>query len=173
MNAIAENIESSKYAQLLKQECMDSIPLRRGNEILLLIYFLTIFTIIVVYLWIKGLVYDFWFYILVGLLCLTFLVWYLVDRRYHPDWEQYFQEILNEMKGVNTDELAEFINTGQPFLGADLGTCEKFLKIAEKFLKNNVMELVIRGANVYLKGFEPPLEEEQKKNESDENHAEA
>jgi hypothetical protein len=172
MNRINENIEASKYAQQLKQECIDSIPHRRGKEILLLIYFLIIFTIIAVYLWVNTFIYDFWFYILLGLLCVKFLMGYLLDRRYHPDWKQYFLDILNEMKGVNTVKLADFINAGQPFLGANLGTCEKFLKIAEKFLEGQVTELVIRGANVYLKGFEPPPEEKKEKKEgSDEENA--
>jgi len=170
MNAINENIEDSKYAQQLKQECLDSIPQRRGKETLLLIYFLSIFTIIVIYLWVKGFIYDFWFYILVGLMCLTCLVGYLVDRRYRPDWRQSFLGILNEMKKINLVELADFINAGQPFLGANLGTCEKFLKIAESFLKNHVMELVIKGSNVYMKGFEPPPEEE-KESEGEEKNA--
>lgn len=173
MNAIKEEIESSINAQLLKQECMDSIPYRRGKEILLLIYFLIIFTIIAVYSWVNTLIYDNWFLLLLGLLCLTFFVGYLIDRKYRPDWKHYFLEILNEMKGVNTVKLADFINAGQPFLGADLGTCEKFLRIAEKFVRDHVTELVIRGPSVYLKGFEPPPEEEKKGKESDEIHAEA
>jgi hypothetical protein len=170
MNTINENIKSSKNAQQLKQECMDSIPHRRGKEIFLLIYFLIIFTIIVVYLWVNVLIYDFWFLILLGLIGLTFLAGYLIDRRFRPDWRQFFLEILKEMKGVNVSKLAEFINAGQPFLGAIWGTHEKFLKIAEKFSRDHVLDLVIQGDNVYLKGFEPPPEE-KKEEESEEKHA--
>ena len=170
MNTINENIESSRYAQQLKQECMDSIPQRRGKEILLLVYFLIIFTIIVVYLWVNVFIYDFWFYILLGLISLTCLAGYLVDRRFRLDWQQSFLDILKEMNAVNVSKLAEFIKAGQPFLGANWGTHEKFLKIAEKFSREHVLDLVIRGDNVYLKGFEPPPEEE-KEEESEEKHA--
>ncbi|HUX98152.1 MAG TPA: hypothetical protein VMV49_01240 [Candidatus Deferrimicrobium sp.] len=89
-----------------------------------------------------------------------------MDRKYRPDWAKYFQEIIEELKVIDTIELSDYINEGQPFLGANLGNCEKFLSIAEKFLEKNVMELVIRGPKVYLKGFEPPIEETKK--ESDE-----
>jgi hypothetical protein len=170
MNSINENIESSKYAQQLKQECMDSIPHRRGKEILLLVYFLIMFTIIAVYLWVNVLIYDFWFFILLGLISLTCLAGYLVDRRFRPDWQQSFLEILKEMNAVNVSKLAEFINAGQPFLGANWGTNEKFLKIAEKFSRNHVLDLVIQGDNVYIKGFEPPPEE-KKEEKSEEKHA--
>ena len=81
MTALTENIESSKHAQQLRQECMDSIPHRRGKEILLLAYFLIMFTIIVVYLWVNVLIYDFWFFILLGLISVTFLAGYLVEPR--------------------------------------------------------------------------------------------
>lgn len=170
MNTINENIESSKYAQQLRQECMESIPHRRGKEILLLVYFLIMFAIIVAYLWVKVLIWDYWFFILLGLISLTFLVGYLIDRRFRPDWRQSFLEILKEMNGVNVSKLADFINAGQPFLGANLGTHEKFLKIAEEFAKDRVLDLVIQGDNVYIKGFEPPPEE-KKEEESEEKHA--
>ncbi len=149
---------------------MDSIPHRRGKEILLLVYFLIMFAIIVVYLWVNVLIYDFWFLILLGLISVTFLAGYLIDRRFRPDWKQFFSEILKEMKGVNVSKLAEFINAGQPFLGANWGTHEKFLKIAEKFSREHVLDLVIQGDNVYLKGFEPPPEE-KKEEDSEEKHA--
>jgi hypothetical protein len=170
MNTNIENIESSKYAQQLKQECMESIPHRRGKEIFLLVYFLIMFVIIVAYLWVNALIYDYWFFVLLGLTSLTCLAGYLIDRRYRPDWRQSFLEILKEMNGVNVSKLAEFINAGQPFLGANWGTQEKFLKIAEQIARDHLLDLVIQGDNVYLKGFEPPPEE-KKEDESEEKHA--
>ncbi|NVM55533.1 MAG: hypothetical protein HWN66_17635 [Candidatus Helarchaeota archaeon] len=169
MTAITENIESSQYAKLLKEECVKSIPIRKTKEILLLISFLIIFTIIVVYLWIGGLVYDFWFYILIGIVGLIVLAGYLMDWRYRPDWENYLLKILKEMKGVDTVKLSDYINQGQPFFGANLGNCEKFLKIAGRFIRNEVIEIVIQGASIYLKGFEPPPEEKEEKDSDEEN----
>jgi len=166
MNSLSESIASSKYAKALRDECLETIPMRRYREILLLSWFLGVFAIIVIYLWVNGLVYDFWFYIMLGIVCLIVLGGYLMDRKYRPDWAKYFQEIIEELKVIDTIELSDYINEGQPFLGANLGNCEKFLSIAEKFLEKNVMELVIRGPKVYLKGFEPPIEETKK--ESDE-----
>ena len=85
MSAVPENIESSLYAKYLKEECVNSIPQRRGIEVLLLISFLIVFTIMVGYLWINTLTYDFWFFILLGIVCLIVLAGYLMDRRYRPD----------------------------------------------------------------------------------------
>ncbi|NVM29795.1 MAG: hypothetical protein HWN65_13205 [Candidatus Helarchaeota archaeon] len=170
MSAVNDNIESSLYAKMLKEECLKSIPNRRGKEIQLLIVFLVVFTIIVVYLWINALIYDFWFYILIGAVLLIAIAGYLMDRRTRIDWRYYFLEILQEMYGIDTVKLSEYVNDGQPFFGANLGNCEKFLKIAEKVIKEGVMDIVIRGANVYLKGYEPPPEEKEE-SDSDETKA--
>ncbi|MFX1297423.1 MAG: hypothetical protein ACFFD2_21525 [Promethearchaeota archaeon] len=123
-----------------------------------------------VYLWINAFVYDFWFYILLGLVLIIVVAGYLMDRYYRVNWKYYFLQILKELKGVDTVQLSEFINEGQPFLGANLGNCEKFLKIAQDFIEEDVIEIVIRGQNVYLKGYEPPPEEEEK-SESEEKNA--
>ncbi len=167
MSAINDDIETSQYAKMLKEECMKTIPKRRGIEILLLIIFAIVFTIMVVYLWINVLIYDFWFYIMIGVVFLIVVAGYLMDRRYRVDWKYYFLEILKERHGIDTIRLSDYINDGQPLLGANLGNCEKFLKIAEKFIKEGIINIVIRGATVYLKGYEPPPEEKEE-SESDE-----
>ncbi len=158
-NSAGKNFESSKYANLLRDECFTSIPKRRRKEIFLLIDFLFIFTLLAVYLWINALVYDYWFYIMIGIILIIVIAGYLMDRRYQPNWKYYFLEILKELKEIDTIELSNFINEGQPFFGANLANCEKFMKIAEELIENNIVDLVIRGRYVYLKGFEPPLEE--------------
>ena len=159
---LVKDIESSLHAKLLKEECISTIPQRKWKEILLLSLFLVIFTIAAVYLWLNALIYDYWFYIMIGIVLMIVLAGYLMDRRNRPDWKYYFLEILKETKGVDTVELSDFINEGQPFFGANLGNCEKFIKIAENFIEENVIEIVIRGSGVYLKGYEPPEEEEEK-----------
>ena len=90
-----------------------------------------------------------------------------MDRHYRPDWAYYLLEIIREMRAVDTIKLSEFVNEGQPFIGANLGNCEKFLKIADRFIKDQVIELVIRGSNIYLKGFEPPPEEKEEKDSNE------
>lgn len=157
----------SKYAKLLKAECEASIPKRKGKEILLLIYFLIVFAVIAVYLWINAFIYDIWFYILIGIVLGIVVAGYLLDRRYRPNWKYYFLQILKEMKSIDTVELSDYINEGQPFFGANLGNCEKFIKIAEEFIEENVIEIVIRGPKVYLKGYEPPEEEIEKETEEE------
>lgn len=158
-------IKSSQYAKLLKDECLASIPRRKWNEILLLASFLILFTVIASYLWINVFIYDYWFYIMIGVVIGIVFVGYLVDRKDQPDWKYYLVEIIKELKKVDTIELSDFLNEGQPFFGANLGNCEKFLKIAEKLVENETLELVIRAEWVYLKGFEPPEEEKQEENE--------
>ncbi len=163
-------IESSSNANLLRKECFASIPLRRNYEILLLISFLIVFVFTSVYLWKNILVFDFWFYILLGIILFIVILGYLMDRKYRPKWNEYLLAILKEMNGVDTVELSEFINKAQPFLGANLGNCEKFLKIARKFMEEQVIEIVIRGPKIYLKGYEPP--EEPKEEKADEKNDE-
>ena len=167
MSSSIRDLESSQYAKLLKEECLSSIPQRRWKEILLLALFLVVFTITTVYLWVNSLIYDYWFYISIGIVLLIVLAGYLMDRRNRPDWKYYFLEILKETKGVDTVELSDFLNEDQPFFGANLGNCEKFIKIAENFIKENVIEIVIRGSGVYLKGYEPPEEEEEEESEKE------
>lgn len=168
MSAIKVDIESSTQAQLLKEECLESIPKRRQLENALLASFVIVFTITIVYLWINGLIYDLWGYGIFGIFIGIFLAGYFMDKRYSPDWAYYLLEIIREIKAVDTIKLSEFINKDQPFLGANLGNCEKFLKIAGKFIKEQVIEIVIRGPNIYLKGFEPPPEEEEEKDSNEE-----
>ncbi len=161
MCAVINNFETFHFTNELKKECLKTVPKRRDFEIFLLGSFLALFAVIVVYLLINVFTYDYWFYVMLGMVLVIVIAGYLMDRRYSPDWGYYILEIIKEMKGVDTVKLSEFINEGQPFLGANLGNCEKFLKIADGFIKNEVIELVIRGPTIYLKGFEPPPEEKE------------
>ncbi len=165
MNSAKADLSASLHAKQLREECEATIPSRRGIEIILLSCFLAIFTMSSIYIWINGLIYDYWFYLLLGLILLIVIAGYVMDRKYSVDWKFYFLEILRELKMIDTVELSDYLNEGQPFLGANLGNCEKFLKIAETFKKREVIDIVIRGAKVYIKGYEPPEEEKESENE--------
>ncbi|MFX1296043.1 MAG: hypothetical protein ACFFD2_14485 [Promethearchaeota archaeon] len=170
MKSLIDNFESSKYAKILKDECVARIPLKKGKEILILIYFLIIFTIITIYLWINTFIYNSWFYIMLGIVLIIVVIDYLMNRYYSPNWRYYFLEILNEMKRVDTIKLSDFINEGQPFFGASLGNCEKFLSIAKKFIKDKIIDITIKGSWVYVKGYEPPPEEDFEEEKKENNH---
>ncbi|MHA1131083.1 MAG: hypothetical protein ACTSQI_11760 [Candidatus Helarchaeota archaeon] len=163
------DLQASHYARQLKKECKNTIPSRRKIEIILLTAFLIMFTITAIYLWINELTYDYWFYIFLGVIVIIIIAGYGMDRKYRVDWKYYFLKILKELHSINTIELSECINDGQPFLGANLGNCEKFLKIANSLKKEEAIDIVIRGSMVYLKGYEPPAEvkESQTENKDD------
>ncbi|MHA1266216.1 MAG: hypothetical protein ACTSRS_13370 [Candidatus Helarchaeota archaeon] len=141
----------------LKRKCFEYVPQRRKYELFLLSAFLIDFTVMVIYLWINALTYDNWFYLMLLIVLIIILGGYWMDRKYRPEWEQYLCEIINEMKIIDTIKLSEFINEGQPFLGAVLGSCEKFLKMGENLRKKGILKLIIKGSFICLKGYESEL----------------
>lgn len=170
MSEVEKDWKSFNFPTLLRQECWESIPKRKSIELFLLGAFLTVFTVIVVHLWVNGLRYEYWFYFLILIVLGIVLTGYWMDKVHSPNWEYYLLEIIKEMNVVDTFKLSDYINDGQPFLGANLGNSEKFLKIAERFIKNETVDIVIRGEIIYMKGFEPPPEE---KEETDSEKAES